>query len=456
LDYSFIFLLRASIRWLRFNYRLEIADTKEAMNAQYQSEDSLFDAKAKFDKPLISVLSGELIAPKKNTKNTPSRTPRPKSQRFTQIFPDSTLRVRRKKNETRKPLFGPALLKRTTDAPNVPSEKEREKPIHQQADRESILKRLSLFFAVPSVRFLLVIVMILVMSGVGFLAASYNVNLHPYISLPGENSAQDALMAMLEPESPTPIPSDAPLPPLPSTLIERSYTVRRGDTLQSIARQFGLREDTIISANSLTSKGQLQVGKILKIPNMNGIYHSIKANQNLSSISKLYGIDMTRIADANNISSATIKIGDRLFIPNAKLAASALQNFYGTTFIWPVRGIISSPFGYRINPFSGQKTYHSAIDIVVNKGTSVKSTREGKVADTGYNAVFGNYIILRHSDGYQSMYAHLDQILTKKGLNVNQGEVIGRSGNTGQSTGPHLHFSIFRNGQAIDPLKFVK
>lgn len=426
------------------------------MDAQYHSEDSLFNAKAKFDKPLISVLSGELITPKQNAKYAPLRTSRPKSQSFMKIFPDSTPHIRRKKIETRKPLFSPAILTRTNDTPRAAPEKEPENPVDQQVSRESTPKRLSLFFTVPSVRILLIIVIILVVSGVGFLAASYSANSHPYISLPSENSAQEALMAMLEPESPTPLPSDAPLPPLPSMLIERSYTVRRGDTLQSIARQFGLREDTLISANSLTSKSQLQVGKTLKVPNMNGIYHSVKSNQNLSSIAKLYGTDMTRIADANNISSAMLKIGDRLFIPNAKLAASALQNFYGTTFIWPVRGIISSPFGYRSNPFSGQKTYHSAIDIVVNKGTPVKATREGKIADTGYNAVFGNYIIIRHSDGYQSMYAHLEQVLTKKGLNVNQGEIIGRSGNTGQSTGPHLHFSIFRNGQAIDPRKFVK
>lgn len=290
----------------------------------------------------------------------------------------------------------------------------------------------------------------------GIFTASLITHSHPIISLPNEDSAQAALMAMLEPEPPEPTATNIALPPLPSFLVEKTYTVRRGDTLQTIARQFGLREDTLISANNLNSKNQLQVGKTLKVPNMNGVYHTVKKNENLSVISKTYGVDMTRIADANNISTATIRMGDRLFIPNAKLNASVLRNFYGETFIWPARGPISSPFGYRSNPFSGKRTFHAAIDIVVNTGTSVKATREGKVADTGYNAVFGNYVIIRHPDGYQSLYAHLSAILTHKSTSVNQGEVIGKSGNTGQSTGPHLHFGIFRNGQAVDPRKYVK
>jgi murein DD-endopeptidase MepM/ murein hydrolase activator NlpD len=133
-----------------------------------------------------------------------------------------------------------------------------------------------------------------------------------------------------------------------------------------------------------------------------------------------------------------------------------MQNFYGVSFVWPVRGPISSPFGYRSNPFTGLRTYHSALDIAVPLGTKVKATRAGTVADTGYNSVFGNYIILKHSSGYQSLYGHLSAIGVREGQSVDQGAVIGNSGNTGESTGPHLHFSIFQNGKALDPRRFVK
>jgi murein DD-endopeptidase MepM/ murein hydrolase activator NlpD len=276
------------------------------------------------------------------------------------------------------------------------------------------------------------------------------------ILLPDEDSAQAALMAYLEPED---LDEDKPqgaLPPLPVLVSIKPYTVRSSDTLDKIAKRFGLRQDTIISANNLASASSIRAGVQLRIPNINGVSHKVRRGENLSSVAKTYGIDITQIVDANDLTSGTINAGQNLFIPNARLSSSSMKNFYGEQFIWPARGGISSPFGYRSNPFSGLRTYHAAIDIVVSLGTKVKATCEGKVADTGYNSVFGNYVILKHASGYQSLYAHLSQILVREGSSVAQGTIVGLSGNTGQSTGPHLHFSIFKNGQAVDPRKYVK
>lgn len=274
--------------------------------------------------------------------------------------------------------------------------------------------------------------------------------------LPDEDSAQAALMAYLEPDD---LEEDKPagaLPPLPILVSIKSYTVRSSDTLDKIAKRFGLRQDTIISANNLSSAASIRSGVQLRIPNINGVSHKVRRGENLSSVAKTYGIDITQIVDANDLASGTINAGQNLFIPNARLSSASMRNFYGEQFIWPARGGISSPFGYRSNPFSGLRTYHAAIDIVVSLGTKVKATCDGKVADTGYNSVFGNYVILKHSGGYQSLYAHLSQILVREGASVAQGAIVGLSGNTGQSTGPHLHFSIFKNGQAVDPRKYVK
>lgn len=276
------------------------------------------------------------------------------------------------------------------------------------------------------------------------------------ILLPDEDSAQAALMAYLEPDE---LDDDKPvgaLPPLPVLVTIKPYTVRSSDTLDKIAKRFGLRQDTIISANNLSSASSIRAGVQLRIPNMNGVSHKVRRGENLSSVAKTYGIDITQIVDANDLTSGTINAGQSLFIPNARLSSASMKNFYGEQFIWPARGGISSPFGYRSNPFSGLRTYHAAIDIVVSLGTKVKATCEGKVADTGYNSVFGNYVILKHASGYQSLYAHLSQILVREGSSVAQGTIVGLSGNTGQSTGPHLHFSIFKNGQAVDPRKYVK
>ena len=275
--------------------------------------------------------------------------------------------------------------------------------------------------------------------------------------LPDEESAQAALMAYLEPESGSAeeLPKGA-LPPIPVSVRIGSYSIKSGDTLEKIAKRFGLRQDTIISANGLQSASSIRPGVQLRIPNMDGISHKVRSGENLSYLAKTYAIDITRIVDANDLASGTISAGQSLFIPNARLSSASLRNFYGERFVWPARGRISSPFGYRANPFTGLRTYHSAIDIVISPGTKVKATAEGSVADTGYNSVFGNYIILKHASGYQSLYAHLSSIGVKEGSSVAQGAMIGLSGNTGQSTGPHLHFSIFKNGQALDPTKYVK
>lgn len=276
------------------------------------------------------------------------------------------------------------------------------------------------------------------------------------LDLPDEDSAQKALLAYLEPDAEDgtgALQAPGSLPPIPLSISLRSYTVRSGDTLEKIARRYGLRQDTLISANNLRNASSIKPGVSLRIPNMDGINHKVRKGENLSIVAKAYGVDVTRLLDANDLATGTITVGQSLFIPNARLSSASLQDFYGQRFIWPASGRISSPFGYRANPFSGMRTFHSAIDIVLSTGTRVKATSGGRVADTGYNSVFGNYIILKHDSGYQSLYAHLSSIGVKEGTQVSQGAVIGLSGNTGQSTGPHLHFSIFRNGQAIDPLK---
>ena len=275
--------------------------------------------------------------------------------------------------------------------------------------------------------------------------------------LPDEDSVQAALLAYLNPED----GADAEtvvgnLPPVPVSLKVSTYTVRTGDTIDKIAKRFGLRQDTLVSMNNLQGPQSVKPGIQLKIPNMDGIAHKVRKGDSLLSIAKSYGADMTRLVDANNLEDGKISVGQSLFIPNARLASATMQNFYSVNFVWPVRGPISSPFGYRTNPFTGLKTYHSALDIAIPLGTKVKATRAGTVADTGYNSVFGNYIILKHSNGYQSLYGHLSSIGVREGQSVDQGAVIGNSGNTGESTGPHLHFSIFQNGKALDPRKFVK
>jgi murein DD-endopeptidase MepM/ murein hydrolase activator NlpD len=162
------------------------------------------------------------------------------------------------------------------------------------------------------------------------------------------------------------------------------------------------------------------------------------------------------ILDANDIRSDEIRQGDLLFLPGARMAPEALKLALGELlFIYPVRSRVTSPFGWRISPITGQRHYHAALDLAGATGTTVKAAMDGTVSSVGVNPTFGKFIILSHDGGYQTMYAHLSAVQARQGERVKQGGKIGEVGATGLSTGPHLHFAVYKNGRAINPLDLI-
>lgn len=121
----------------------------------------------------------------------------------------------------------------------------------------------------------------------------------------------------------------------------------------------------------------------------------------------------------------------------------------------PVKGKISSGYGYRKDPFTNKQSFHNGIDIAVPLGKAVYSTTDGVVNDVGRDIISGNYIIISHNEGYISIYGHLSKVLLKVGDVVSSKNIIGYSGNTGRSTGPHLHFEIRKNGKSINPFSII-
>lgn len=129
--------------------------------------------------------------------------------------------------------------------------------------------------------------------------------------------------------------------------------------------------------------------------------------------------------------------------------------FACTPNIFPVQGWISSGYGYRNDPFTGERKFHPAIDIAASWGTSIRAAAKGKVIYAGWDDGYGLKIRIEDGYGYYTVYGHLSHILVKKGAWVEKGQIIGRVGSTGRSTGPHLHFEVWHNGKSINPLNLM-
>ncbi len=241
----------------------------------------------------------------------------------------------------------------------------------------------------------------------------------------------------------------------------KNYTVKNGDTISGIAKKFGLSNiSSIISLNNISNVREILVGQKLVIPSTDGLYHTVKKGDTLAIIASKYGAKIEDILDVNDLSSDTLFVGQKLFIPGAKMEAAALKKAMGDTEKWicPISAKfrISSYFGPRKDPITGAASNHKGVDFACPKGTVIKASMKGTVAVAGWSNLYGNYVILKHEDGYQSLYGHMSKISVKKGQVVKQGTQVGLVGTTGYSTGNHLHFTVYKNGKPVDPLKLVK
>ena len=158
------------------------------------------------------------------------------------------------------------------------------------------------------------------------------------------------------------------------------------------------------------------------------------------------------------MSSEVLSTGQELFIPGAGLDKFSLLKAMGELFLNPIKAKFryTSPYSMRINPVTKVYSHHTGIDLACPTGTPIYSALSGTVVFTGTSNVYGYYVIVKHHDGYQTLYAHMSKIIARKGQFVDQNTKIGLVGSTGQSTGPHLHFSVYKNGKLIDPMTVIK
>lgn len=280
----------------------------------------------------------------------------------------------------------------------------------------------------------------------------------PAISLPAKPEMVE-MVAATTAKTPEMVAATTETGDLPPEMIESfkwsSYKVKKGDSVSGIAQKFGISRDAVIASNNIRNARNMQEGAVLRIPNVDGIPYQIKKGDSLSKIAAVFNVPLEVVLDVNDIKSDVIKVGDTLFIPGARMNAMDLKLALGELFIYPVRKSISSNFGWRLDPFSGVRSFHTGLDLRGKTGDTVKAAMDGTVSLIGNNRVYGQHIILSHGNGYKTLYAHLSAYSVKHGDKVIQGRKIGELGNTGLSTGPHLHFGIFKNGTWVNPLDLL-
>ncbi|MBC8231269.1 M23 family metallopeptidase [bacterium] len=239
----------------------------------------------------------------------------------------------------------------------------------------------------------------------------------------------------------------------------QTYRAKEGDNLWDIAKEYKLDWYTILSVNKLEDANDISIGQELKIPNQDGVLHPVQAGETLEDIALKYDVQMNQIVGANQIINRNQMFpGSEIFIPGAQITPKyqrKLAKDRGITsdFIIPLKGGIVSKFGYRIHPISRKRAFHKGVDIDAKYGVPIKAAMNGKVIFSGWMGGYGKLVVIKHTNGWVTRYAHNSKILVAEGQHVITGQKIAKVGSTGRSTGNHLHFETWKDGKLVNPLK---
>ena len=247
------------------------------------------------------------------------------------------------------------------------------------------------------------------------------------------------------------------------------YRVVEGDTVSSIAQKFGISIDTIIWENNLKSVDSIKPKQVLKILPVTGVKYKVSRGETVYSIAKKLQVDAQNIIDYpfntfTDDETFALAAGQELIVPDGikpdevvidtqKYATKTVAPIPGVVgegnFMWPTSGMITQKYSW----------YHPAVDIASPSNPPIVAAATGTVVAAGWNAGgYGNYVIIDHGNGYQTLYGHMlnNSVSVRAGDRVTQGQRIGTMGSTGRSTGTHCHFEIRYNGVKIDPLSRLK
>ncbi len=247
------------------------------------------------------------------------------------------------------------------------------------------------------------------------------------------------------------------------------YVIQPGDSISTIAEEFGVSVTTILWENDLSVYSVIKPGQSLTIPPVSGISHKVAKGESLGTIAKKYDISEGSILEFNKLAdNGAIQIGQKLFIPGGKkisLPALKPQKYTGLSVL---KDIVAAPGA---KPVPGNKMNwptaatiitqyyswrHYAVDIAGPVGTAIYAADAGTVEVAGWGTGYGNQIVINHGGGKKTRYGHLSKFHVSVGDKVGKGETIGLMGSTGWSTGPHIHFEVIINGTKYNPLDYIR
>lgn len=239
-----------------------------------------------------------------------------------------------------------------------------------------------------------------------------------------------------------------------------TYIVQKGDTLSEIAEKFDITTNTILWANDLQKDSKIKIGQKLVILPVSGVQYTVKAGDAVESIARRFKTDKQEIIDHNNLgSNSLIKIGDVLIIPGSvsHVATNAPANKISNAVTKTVSASVTAVkdvsqkvaavlFAKPVEAATKTQGIHgnNAVDLAASEDTPILAAADGEVAisQDGWNGGYGTYVVINHSNGTQTLYAHNSENLVSVGDKVVQGQIIAHMGSTGKSTGDHVHFEV--------------
>lgn len=238
------------------------------------------------------------------------------------------------------------------------------------------------------------------------------------------------------------------------------YKVKIGENFWGIAKKFNINIDTIIGANPEFEDLRAFLNRQIVVLSKKGVIHEVASgNENIKELAEIYKVNEADIKNNNTLFMNMLMKGDLLFIPDTKpvFISDNLKGIFArrNMFRSPLSGRYTSLVGIRVHPVTGETSVHQGVDIRAYMGSWVGASADGKVIFAGWGGNIGYCIKIVHKDGYVTVYGHLSKILVSPGQNVFAGKLIAKTGNSGRTTGPHLHFAMYKDGKLQDPLKYL-